>query len=527
MSKTLPTAPGAIIGWTRRGPIRVQAGGSPDDLSTLLAGKSAGDLGDKLPDELRGKTPDELSAFVELLDAHLRAMHQDEDTGELRDKSDVEQKAFDYGLKLREVAIAKIDEHRAVQEIFRRRPKSVERVMANLGKSDDAYGDVRRMTSAELRDKALRTLDNRHDTAHLRSDQKDQLERQIRRDPDIARRILVTENEHYREAWMKLVTQPDAIGFLSDEERQAVRAYHEYRAMSENTTTAGGFGIPVFIDPSIILTAQGSGNPFLQIAREVTVNTNQWKGVSSAGVSWTFQTEAAQVTDASPTLAQPSVQVHMARGFIPYSIEVGQDYPAFASEMSTLLAAGYDELLVDKFTRGSGTGEPRGILTALSANTNVRVTVTTSGTLGSPDPYKVWKALPQRFRRMASWLMSVGVNNGIRQIGTTNVFHGYTVNLPEEWADQLFNRAVYESPYMPDVTTSTSATDGLAVVGDFQNYVIARRGGMSVELVPQLFQQTTAGTGVGMPTGQRGWFAYARIGGNSVNDLGFRLLVNT
>jgi predicted phage gp36 major capsid-like protein len=29
------------------------------------------------------------------------------------------------------------------------------------------------------------------------------------------------------------------------------------------------------------------------------------------------------------------------------------------------------------------------------------------------------------------------------------------------------------------------------------------------------------------PTGQRGWFAYARIGGNSVNDLGFRLLVNT
>jgi hypothetical protein len=29
-----------------------------------------------------------------------------------------------------------------------------------------------------------------------------------------------------------------------------------------------------------------------------------------------------------------------------------------------------------------------------------------------------------------------------------------------------------------------------------------------------------------MPTGQRGWFAYARIGANSVNDLGFRLLVN-
>jgi len=245
-------------------------------------------------------------------------------------------------------------------------------------------------------------------------------------------------------------------------------------------------------------------------------------------VTWAFQTEAATVTDNSPTLAQPTVHIHMARGFIPFSIEVDQDYPSFASEMSRLLAEGYDELLVDKFTRGSGTGEPKGILTALSANTNVRVRVNTSGVNFSPtDPYTVWKALPQKFRRRASWLMSVGVNNGLRQLGTANVFHAYTDNLPAEWADQFFGKTAYESPYMPDVTTSTSATDGLAVVGDFANFVIARRGGMSVELVPQLFNQATAGTGVGMPTGQRGWFAWARIGSNSVNDLGFRLLVNT
>jgi HK97 family phage major capsid protein len=493
-----------------------------------LRDKRVDNLGAGTPEELRGMTPDDLQRYVEVLDAHLRSIHADENTGELRDKTPAEQTAFDYGLKLRDIAITKIDEHRAVQEVFRRRPKAVESAMLNIHRDpSDAYADVRRMPAAEARDRALRSLDDRNDTAHLREDQKVQLERSIRVDTDIARRVLVTENDAYREAWMKLVTQPDAVGFLSDEERQAVRAFHEYRAMSENTTTAGGFGIPVFIDPSIILTAQGSGNPFLTIARQVTVNTNQWKGVTSAGVSWAFQTEAATATDNSPTLAQPSVQVHMARGFIPYSIEVGQDYPQFADEMSRLLAEGYDELLVDKFTRGSGSGEPRGILTALSANTNVRVTVTTSGSLGSPDPYKVWKALPQRFRRRASWLMSVGVNNAIRQIGTTNVFHGYTVNLPEGWADQLFDSPVYESPYMPDALTSTTTPEGLAVVGDFSNYVIARRGGMSVELVPQLFNQAVAGTGTGMPTGQRGWFAYARIGGNSVNDLGFRLMVNT
>ncbi len=519
-----------IIGYRKNGaPIWQAMGGAPDptDILEELRGKDAADLKDSgTPDELRGKTPDELGAYIEVLDAHLRSIHQS-DEGELRDKTPDEQKAFDYGLKLRDVAIKKIEDHRSVQEIFRRKPKAVQRALANIKYGqDDPYGDVRRMTTAEARDQALRSLDDRSTTSHMTDAQKVTVEKQVRRDTDIARRILVTENEHYREAWLKLVTQPDAGILLDDDERNAVRRFNEYRAMSENTTTAGGYGLPVFIDPSIILTAQESDNPFLQLARQVPVTTNVWKGVSSAGVSWSFDTEAAQVSDDSPTLAQPSVTVHMARGFIPYSIEVGQDYPSFAEEMSGLLAAGYDELLVDKFTQGSGSGEPMGLLTALSANTNVRVVIGGAPTIGTGDPYKVWKALPQKYRRRASWLMSVGVNNAIRQLGTSTQFHAFTANMREEWLDELFRKGVYESTYMPDVTTTTAATTGYAIVGDFQNFVIARRGGMSVELVPQLFRQTTAGTGVGLPTGQRGWFAYARIGSGTSNDLGFRLLVN-
>lgn len=486
-----------------------------------IRGKSADSLGKEVPDELRNKTPQELEQFLTVLDAHLRSLHQTEE-GELRQLTDAEDTALRYGLAIRDRCISMIDEHRAITEVFARRPKAVQAAMANLKYHNDTdpYGDVRRLSVPEARDRALRRLDDRGATAHMEDEQKTHLERTVRRDTDIARRVLVTENEHYREAWLKLVTRSHPI--LSEDERQAVLAWEEYRAMSEGVTTAGGFGIPVFIDPSIIMTAQGSGNPFLEIAQQKTVTTNIWKGVSSSGVTWSFDAEATEVSDDSPVLAQPSVTVFMARGFIPFSIEVGQDYPQFADEMATLLSEGYDELLVDKFTRGSGSGEPQGILTALSANTNVRVGVQTSGAFGATEPYRVWQALPQRFRRKASWLMSVNVNNAMRQLGTANVFHAYTENLPAEWADQFFGKQSYESPYMPDTTTSTSATIGLAVVGDFKNYVVARRGGMSVELVQHLIGLTN-----NRPTGQRGWFAYARIGGGSVNDLGFRLLVNT
>jgi HK97 family phage major capsid protein len=503
-----------IIGHGRNGPIYAIAGGSVDTPDAPALPYTLEDL--------RGKTPEELQKIVNTLDERLRALHQTPD-GELRILEETEQRAMTLGLEIRGKAIGMLEEHAKIAEVFRTKPKAVQTPLQNLIRGDDdPGGTIRGLSPKEARERALRVLDSRDAASHLSADQKDEVDRQIRRDPDIARRILVTEHEDYRTAWLKVVTNPGAAATLTDDERRALQTWDEYRVMAENTTTAGGFGIPVFIDPSIILTAQGSENPFLELAQQVPVNTNIWKGVSSAGVSWVFQTEAAEVTDGSPTLAQPSVTVHMARGFIPFSIEVGQDYPTFADQMARLLAEGYDELLVDKFTRGSGTGEPRGILTALSANSSVRVTVTTAGALGAPDPYKVWAAVPQRFRRRASWLMSVNVNNAVRQVGGANVFHAFTENLPAEWADTLFGKAVRESPYMPDTTTFTTATSGLAVVGDFSNYVIARRGGMSVELVPTLF-----GASNHYPTGQRGWFAYARIGGNSVNDLGFRLLVNS
>jgi HK97 family phage major capsid protein len=208
--------------------------------------------------------------------------------------------------------------------------------------------------------------------------------------------------------------------------------------------------------------------------------------------------------------------------------EVDQDYPGFASEMSTLLSEGYDELLTNKFTIGSGTGEPKGILTAISATAADRVRIQTSGAgIGPADPYALWKALPLKYQPRASWLMGVGVNNGFRQLGTANVYHASSSTLPDAWLDVLFGRPVYPAAYMPDLTTSTSLPEGFAVVGDFRNYLIARRGGMNIELMQTLVQQVVANSGPAVPTGQRGWFAYARVGGDAVNTSAFRLLVNT
>jgi predicted phage gp36 major capsid-like protein len=85
----------------------------------------------------------------------------------------------------------------------------------------------------------------------------------------------------------------------------------------------------------------------------------------------------------------------------------------------------------------------------------------------------------------------------------------------------LRTRPVEFSSYFPGSISGTSHQNQL-VIGDFSNYLIASRAGMSIELIPHLIGLTS-----NRPTGQRGCFAWARAGADSINDLAFRILNQT
>jgi len=62
-------------------------------------------------------------------------------------------------------------------------------------------------------------------------------------------------------------------------------AYEEYRSITEraasSSSSAGGYGVPVLIDPTIILTSGAADAPVLSVCRVETITTDAWKGVSS------------------------------------------------------------------------------------------------------------------------------------------------------------------------------------------------------------------------------------------------------
>jgi len=390
--------------------------------------------------------------------------------------------------------------------------------------------DIRSLSPRALRDKALKAVSRENDPGmeSVSAETRDHIARLLRRadknmnGAHLAQRLLLTENVHYRDAFMQLVTRLSPV--LSPEQARALQRFEEWRAMSIGTDGSGGFGVPVVIDPTIILTGQGHPNDILGLARVEQITTDTWKGVSSAGVTWKFRAEATATTDGSPTLVQPSVPTHRADGTIPYSIEVGMDYPGFADEMGMLLREGYVEIVVDKLTHGSGSDEPTGIETALDANTNVEVATTTAGTISAGDINGLWAALPIRYRNPAfsdrqAFMSHTGVNGDIQQLGT-DAGSAFTVNFTDEGVTVLKGRRMYENDYLDDLPAGTAAAN-LLIVGDWRNFLVAQRAGMSVELVPHMFDVTN-----NMPTGERAWFAWARIGSDSINDLGFRMLQN-
>lgn len=391
--------------------------------------------------------------------------------------------------------------------------------------------DYRQMGDPETHgvwaDRAAAIMDDKKIQRHLTPYQREHLDNVMRKkdgDTDgelIAAFLVATSNPHYRSAFQKAASGLAPV--FSPEEARAVREVNNLkRAMSVGTPAAGGYAVPVIIDPTIILTAQGSDNPILRRARIETITVDKWKGLSSAGVTWKFDAEASAATDNAPTIAQPEVDTHRADGFIPFSIEVGQDWPGFAERMSEMLGSGYDELLAEKLSTGTGSNIPVGILSRLAAQTSpdVSTPVATAGVIAPGDMYDLWARLPQRHRRRGNlaWMSSTKTQNAVRQLGTLDP--NFTVNMTAEGIGELFGAPYDMNDYFADHASGTG-TQNWVVVGNWAGYLVAQRAGMNIEFVPMLFDVTN-----NRPTGQRGWFAWSRVGADVVDPTAFQLLTN-
>jgi HK97 family phage major capsid protein len=336
-------------------------------------------------------------------------------------------------------------------------------------------------------------------------------------DAALSRLALITSDPDYVAAWAELLRTGGLAPILSEPEVLAIRRMRELQRAMSLTDSGGGYLVPFQLDPAVIITSDGSYNPFRAVSRVVQATGDTYNPVSAGATVWSWDAENSEVSDDTSTFVQPSVTVHTGRGFVPFSIQVGEDAPNLAEEVSRLLSFGRATLESQAFAIGSGSGEPFGIVTALAGTASV-VSATTNNSFGpAVDVYKLDEALPARYRssRSSAWFGHRTFLNDISQAESANGARLFPDVLGNPGT--LLGVAAYESEAMDAVLAT--GDDYILVFGDFSNYLIADRS-TSVEFIPHLFHTTS-----NRPSGTRGFYAYHRVGAGSVNDAGFRMLL--
>jgi len=468
------------------------------------------------------ETRESLAADIGYLDACLTTIHERAGDGALTPEQTAD---FEAGVALRDekrAALKAIEDRHATLE---RQAKDPAAVVSGDGAKFTAPGSIVRSdpfdlsdlrfdaTPGELRDRGLRAIEAVPGLKDAHRERAEELVRGL--DHTVALRIAATGSDDYRSAFGKRLADPLGRNLTPAEFAAEARA-------ASLTDNAGGYAVPFTLDPTLILTSDGSANPFRQIARVVPITTDTWNGVSTAGVTAAFSAEAAAITENSPTLAQPSIKAERATAVIDYSLEIGMDYPAFQSDMLMLLNDAKDTLEATKFAVGAGSGssEPKGIVTALAGTASEVNVAGSEGVFAGVDLYALEEALGPRFRPNASWVANKSIYNKVRQFDTNGgaaLWERIGAGLPPT----LLGYPVHEASAMDGVwDVAATANNYIAILGDFRNYVIADRIGMSVEVVPHRVD------GNGKLTGQRALFAYWRVGGDCVNIAAFSMLDN-
>jgi HK97 family phage major capsid protein len=330
-----------------------------------------------------------------------------------------------------------------------------------------------------------------------------------RRDVAWSRNLLARMRPEYLEAWEKAVTGREML--LTDVQRAAIAV---------GTNTAGGYLVPTHLDPTLILTNSGAKDVVRGLSRVVSLTggANTWHGVSTAGSTASWDGELTEVSDDTPAVASVSIPVFSAKSLIQASIESFEDITGLAGDVQMLLQDSRVRLEAAAHLTGNGTSAPTGIFTALDANTNVEIQLTTGSTFTRADLAGVVNALGDRWDESAVWLMHPAMAERIAALGTA-LSASYSVDMTQKLERQILSHPLYTSFTAPNVFQTTTV-DNLLVYGDFSSYVIVDKpGSTSIEFIPHLFN-----TSNNLPDGRRAWYMHFRNGADSVNDLAFRLL---
>jgi HK97 family phage major capsid protein len=307
----------------------------------------------------------------------------------------------------------------------------------------------------------------------------------------------VSEQPEYRNAfWQYLSTKS-----LADLDVE------EHRALSKGTTTAGGYLVPTDFYNQLIRALRFMGS-VSSLATEIVTDSGDTIQVpaNTAHGTAAWLAEAGSYTPTDETFAQVSLGANKATSKIIVSEELLQDS---AFDLDAFLAREFGErigvLENTANVKGSGTGQPQGILSSNTASNITTVTAATGNATAFTYSALVSAifSLPKQYRDNAAFIVNDTSARNLYLMLDSQGRPLWNVNVATTGPDTFLGYPIYTDPDVP----APAAGNISVLFGDWKRtYMIRRVTGFGIQRQNELHSDS----------GQVGFRGYERVDGRVV-----------
>ncbi len=252
---------------------------------------------------------------------------------------------------------------------------------------------------------------------------------------------------------------------------------------SEGVGEDGGFAVPGRFADEIFEVVKsesllGEVNLIETDSNNATLpadETAPW--VNDSGIRALWKDEAALMTQSKPKLSQKSLRLNSLYCLIPVSDELAEDSMLLGNYLRARVPEKIGYRVTEAIIRGSGAGQPTGIL---SANGTISVDKDTStspiqpaDTIRHANITAMWNRLNAIGRKRAVWLVNPDVESALADMALDP-------SAATPAASPVYNpttRTLMGRPIVASEACSALGDEGDIILGDLQQYLLLMRTG--------------------------------------------------
>jgi HK97 family phage major capsid protein len=256
----------------------------------------------------------------------------------------------------------------------------------------------------------------------------------------------------------------------------------------EGVGADGGFAVPPDFRSTIIKKVAGEESLLSMTDQQTTSSntitfpideTEPW-GTSGVRVYW--ESEGGQKTQSKPRLGESSVKANKLIALVPMTDELLDDAPAMTSWLNTKVPEHIDYAVNAAIIRGSGVGQPLGILNSAGLLTVAAESGQAADTLRFENIVNLYTRMPASSKRRAVWLMNEDNEAQLMKMQFPGTGTAVPVYLPPGGLSAAPYGTLMGRPVIPMEAMSALGDVGDIVFADMSKYMTLVKGGLKQDI---------------------------------------------